>query len=251
MKVLIIEDELPQAQQLEQYITEIDSAIELVQIIPSVNQSIVFLMMKEVDLIFLDIHLSDGLCFEIFEKVDITCPVIFTTAYDKYAIEAFKHNGIDYLLKPIEKNQLKKSIDKFKLFTTSSIDYSFILNSIKSLATNTTNFKKRFVCQSGKKLRIVTDADIAYFYAFEGSVFITTRKNENLLLDETLEHLEHELDPYDFFRLNRKIIAHVSAIKEMIPYSKSRLKIELIPAFNEVVIVSYQNIRDFMKWIKK
>jgi DNA-binding LytR/AlgR family response regulator len=251
MKVLIIEDELPQAQQLQHFLAETDSSAEVLRIIPSVSEAIEFLSMHQVDLIFLDIQLSDGLCFEIFEKVNIQCPVIFTTAYDQYAIQAFKHNGIDYLLKPISKSELEKSINKFKLFTNMDVDYAVLLSTIKSLAAKTKSYKKRFVSQAGKKLRIITDIDIAYFYAFGGSVFIRTRKNENLLIDETLENIEQELDPYDFFRLNRKIIAHISAIKEMVPYSKSRLKIELIPGFDEDVIVSYKNLRDFMKWIKK
>jgi DNA-binding LytR/AlgR family response regulator len=251
MKVLIIEDELPQAKQLQHYITEIDQHIEVVKIIASVSESVVFLRDNTADLIFLDIHLSDGLCFEIFEKASISCPVIFTTAYDQYAIKAFKHNGIDYLLKPFSKDELAKSIDKFKQFTVSKTDFSLLLSTLKLLTDSNRSFKKRFVSQSGKKLRILNDTDIAYFYAFEGSVFIRSHKNENLLIDETLETLEQDLDPYNFFRLNRKIIAHVSAIKEMIPYSKSRLKIELTPVFDEDVIVSYKNIKEFMKWIKK
>lgn len=251
MKVLIIEDELPQAKQLQQYITEIDQNIEVCKIIASVSESVVFLKDSTVDLIFLDIHLSDGLCFEIFEKASISCPVIFTTAYDQYAIKAFKHNGIDYLLKPFSKEELAKSIDKFKQFAVSKTDFSLLLSTLKLLTDSNRSFKKRFVSQSGKKLRILNDTDIAYFYAFEGSVFIRSHKNENLLIDETLETLEQELDPYNFFRLNRKIIAQVSAIKEMIPYSKSRLKIELTPVFDEDVIVSYKNIKEFMKWIKK
>jgi two-component system, LytTR family, response regulator LytT len=251
MRVLIIEDELPQAQQLQNFLSEIDSSAEVLQIIPSVSDAIGFLSLHQVDLIFLDIQLSDGLCFEIFEKVTIHCPVIFTTAYDQYAIQAFKHNGIDYLLKPISKSELEKSISKFKSFTNTDVDYAVLLNTIKFLTTKKKSLKKRFVSQVGKKLRIIADADIAYFYAFGGSVFIMTRKNENLLIEETLENIEQELDPYEFFRLNRKIIAHASSIKEMIPYSKSRLKIELIPKFEEDVIVSYRNIGDFMKWIKK
>jgi two-component system, LytTR family, response regulator LytT len=251
MKALIIEDELPQAQQLKQYISDADPTIEVVEIIASVANSIDFLSANHVDLIFLDIQLSDGLCFEIFEKVTIRCPVIFTTAFDQYAIQAFKHNGIDYLLKPVSKSDLEKSIQKYKLFTSSEVDYTVLLNSIKSLAAKTKSYKRRFVSQSGKKLKIVTDADIAYFYAFGGSVFIRTMRNENFLINETLESVEQELDPYDFFRLNRKVIAHISAIKEMIPYSKSRLKIELIPSFDEDVIVSYHNLGNFMKWVKK
>ncbi len=119
------------------------------------------------------------------------------------------------------------------------------------MATNMKAYKKRFVSQAGKKMKIITTADIAYFYALGGGVFIKTHKNENLLIEQTLENLEEELDPYEFFRLNRQVIAHVSAIKEMYPFSKSRLKISLIPEFTEDVIVSYKNIKSFMQWIKK
>lgn len=251
MRILIIEDELPQAKQLQQYIVEIDSSFEIQAIISSVEDAVAYLSQQSVDLIFLDIHLSDGLCFDIFNKATISCPVIFTTAYDQYAIQAFKHNGIDYLLKPIDKEEVRKSIVKFKSFTHSTVNYTDILNSLRNIENGSQNYKKRFVSHLGKKLRIVTDTDIAYFYAFGGGVYIRTKKNEDLLIDQTLETIEQEIDPYNFFRLNRKIISHISAIKEMIPYSKSRLKIELIPAFPEEVIVSYNNTGNFMKWIKK
>ena len=142
MKALIVEDELPQAKQLQSLLFEIDSSIELIGILTSVSEAIAFLPLHQLDLIFLDIHLSDGLCFEIFEKVHITCPVIFTTAYDKYAIQAFKHNGLDYLLKPILKTELSKSIDKFKAFTNAAYDYAHLLSSIKSMATNIKDIKK-------------------------------------------------------------------------------------------------------------
>jgi DNA-binding LytR/AlgR family response regulator len=251
MTTVIIEDELPQAKQLQQLLTEIDSSIDVLDILTSVNESIAFLSLHQVDLIFLDIHLSDGLCFEIFDKVNINCPVIFTTAYDKYAIQAFKHNGIDYLLKPILKSELIISIDKFKSFTNSAYDYAHLFNSLKSMATNMKAYKKRLVSQAGKKMKIIATADIAYFFALGGGVFIKTYKNETLLIEQTLENLEEELDPYEFFRLNRQVIANVSAIKEMYPFSKSRLKIALIPEFTEDVIVSYKNIKAFMQWIKK
>ncbi|HPB06215.1 MAG TPA: LytTR family DNA-binding domain-containing protein [Prolixibacteraceae bacterium] len=251
MKVLIIEDEQPQARQLEQFIAQIDPEIQVLALIASVNDAVSFLKANLVDLIFLDIHLADGLCFEIFDQVNVTCPVIFTTAYDKYAIAAFKHNGIDYLLKPIAKDELKKSIDKFKQFTLGKTDISQLINTLNSLSLGSLSLKRRFVSNAGKKLRIVNDTEIAYFYALDGSVFIRTHKNENLLLDETLENIEKQIDSYNFFRLNRKVIAHVSAIKEMIPFSKSRLKIILNPSFDEEVLVSYNNMKDFMMWIKK
>ncbi|MBN1927472.1 MAG: response regulator transcription factor [Prolixibacteraceae bacterium] len=251
MKILIIEDEQHQAIQLQKYLKEIDNSFDIVEIIPSVSNAAGFIAINNIDLIFLDIHLSDGLCFEIFEKVKIDCPVIFTTAYDQYAIEAFRHNGIDYLLKPISKEDLKKSISKFRSLTGGyQPDYERLIVTMEAFE-KAKNIKRRFVCQAGRKLKIVTDDEIAYFYAFEGSVFLRTVKNENLLFDDTLENIEPKLDPYQFFRLNRKIIANISAIKEMYPYSKSRLKISLMPEFNDDVIVSYNNVRNFMKWIKK
>ncbi len=251
MTAVIIEDELLQAKHLQKVLSEIDSSIDILGNITSVSEAIAFLCLHPVDLIFLDIHLSDGLCFEIFEKVHIVCPVIFTTAYDKYAIQAFKHNGIDYLLKPIKKTELIKSIEKFKSFTNSAYDYANLLSSIKSLSTNMKSYKKRFVSQAGKKMKIVNTADVAYFYAMGGGVFIKTNKNETLLISDTLENLEQELDHSEFFRLNRQVIVHVSAIKEMFPFSKSRLKIVLNPEFAEDIIVSYNKIRSFMQWIKK
>lgn len=251
MKVVIIEDEQPQARQLAQFIAQIDPDIQVLALIASVNDALAFLKANPVDLIFLDIHLSDGLCFEIFDQANVTCPVVFTTAYDKYAIAAFKHNGIDYLLKPIAKDELKKSIDKFKQFSASKTDIAQLINTLNLLSLGNSNLKRRFVSNAGKKLRIVNDTEIAYFYALDGSVFIRTHKNENLLLDETLENIDKQIDSYNFFRLNRKVIAHVSAIKEMIPFSKSRLKIILNPHFNEDILVSYKNMKDFMRWIKK
>jgi len=251
MKVLIIEDELPQAKQLQHLISEIDPAIEVCHIIFSVSEAAALIPSANADLIFLDIQLSDGLCFEIFEKVPVACPVIFTTAYDQYAIEAFKHNGIDYLLKPVSKQELEKSISKFKAFAGPRIDYNRLADSIKSLTTSMNRFKKRFVCHAGGKIKIIASENIAYFYALGGGVFIKTFRNENFLISQTLESLQEELNPFEFFRLNRKIIAHISAIREMYPYSKSRLKIALTPEYSEDVIVSYKNKKAFMEWVKK
>jgi DNA-binding LytR/AlgR family response regulator len=251
MRTAIIEDELPQSNHLKQLLAELNIDVQESAQLRSVREAVEFLQLHKADLIFMDIHLADGLCFEIFEKVSITCPVIFTTAFDQYAIEAFRHNGIDYLLKPVSGEELKKSIDKFMTFTSPSADYVQLLNSIRSAASGMKVYKKRYISRSGKKLKIIPTDEIAYFYALGGGVFIRTVRNENLLTDEKLEDLEAELDPYDFFRLNRKIIARVSAIKEMLPYSKSRIKITLTPSFEEEVIISYQNVRNFMQWVKK
>lgn len=251
MRTAIVEDEIPQAEQLKKLIAEIDSTIEVLAVLQSVDEAVEFLRRNTIDLLFLDIHLADGLSFDIFDRVTLKGPVIFITAYDQYAIDAFRHNGIDYLLKPVTLNDVKKSIDKFLTFTRPVVDYSDIMNSIRIAATGMSVHKKRFISRSGKKLKIISTSEIAYFYALGGGVFIRTLKNENLLTDQKLEDLERELDPYEFFRLNRKVIASATSIKEMIPYSKSRIKIVLQPVFEEEVIVSYQNVKSFMQWVRK
>jgi DNA-binding LytR/AlgR family response regulator len=251
MRAAIIEDELPQAEQLKNLISEVDCSIEIVAVIQTVDESVEFLRRNSVDLLFLDIHLADGLCFEIFDRISVNVPAIFTTAYDQHAIDAFRHNGIDYLLKPITGMDLKKSISKYLSFTRPRADYNEIMNSIRNAAAGMYLYKKRFISRSGKKLKIIPTNEIAYFYALGGGVFVRTLKNENLLTDQKMEDLEQELDPYEFFRLNRKVITSVSAIKEMLPYSKSRIKIILQPTFEEEVIVSYQNVKSFMQWVRK
>ena len=251
MRTVIIEDELPQANQLKALLAEIDNPPEVLAILQSVEEASTFLASQHVDLIFLDIHLADGLGFEIFNKVSVNVPVIFTTAYDQYAMDAFRHNGIDYLLKPVSVPELKKAIEKFRSFTGQAPDYKHILDSIMAEGSDIKTHKNRFISRFGKKLRIVTTQDIAYFYILGGGVFIRTVKNENLLVDLKLESLEHELDPYEFFRLNRQVIARISAIREMIPYSKSRIKVILNPPFDEDVIISYQNVKGFMDWVRK
>jgi DNA-binding LytR/AlgR family response regulator len=197
----------------------------------------------------MDIHLADGLCFDLFDKIAVKVPVVFTTAYDQYAMDAFRHNGIDYLLKPVTPDELRRSIEKFRTFSAPAPDYTRMLESIREAAKTFRNYRNRFMCRLGKKLRIIGSGEIAYFYTLANGVFICTSSGENLLLDARLEGLEQELDPYEFFRLNRRIIARVSAIKEMLPYSKSRIKVILTPPFDEDVIISYQNVKNFMKWV--
>jgi DNA-binding LytR/AlgR family response regulator len=251
MKTVIIEDELPQAGQLKSLLSEIDNPPEVIAILQSVGESADFLATHAVDLIFLDIHLADGLAFEIFDRVAIKVPVIFTTAYDKYAMEAFRHNGIDYLLKPFSLPELRKAIDKFRSFTEHAPDYRQMIDSIRAAASDIRSYRNRFISRFGKKLKIVTARDVAYFYIMGGGVFIRTVKNENLLTDLKLESLEKDLDPYEFFRLNRQIITRISAIREMIPYSKSRIKVILDPTFDGDVIISYQHVKGFMEWVRR
>ncbi len=251
MRTVIIEDELPQAHRLRSLLEEMKDPPEITGMVQSVGEAVDFLSHQQVDLVFMDIHLADGLCFDIFRKVTITVPVIFTTAFDKYAIEAFRHNGIDYLLKPVSGQDLEKSLQKFRTFTAPANDYTRMLESIRLAASAFHSYRNRFICRLGKKLRIVNASDVAYFYMMGGGVFIRTQKNENYLIDTKMESLEQETDPYLFFRLNRQVMASVTSIREMIPYSKSRIKVILMPPFEEDVIISYKNVKEFMRWAKK
>jgi len=249
MHVLIIEDEWPQALQLRTLPEESGVAMKVDAMLQSVGEAVEFLGSNRVDLIFLDIHLADGLCFSLFERTKVTAPVIFTTAYDQYTLEAFRHNGIDYLLKPVAAADLNRSLSKYLSIAGPPADYASMLQTLKAVAAGIRPHRKRFISRFGKTLRIVATDDIAYFYTLGGGVFIRTVKNENLLVDSKMETLEQQLDPYEFFRLNRRVIARVSAIREMHPWSKSRIKVILSPPFEEEVVVSYPNVKEFMKWI--
>ena len=219
MKAIIIEDEKLAAERLEELIHEIDPSIEISAVLASVEQSIKYLKLNKPDLIFLDIQLEDGTSFSIFEKVTVDSPVIFTTAYDQYAIKAFKLNSIDYLLKPIRKEELHNSLNKFKNIKTSYlIDYEEI---IRSIQRKEINYKKRFLIQYGQKIKKVGIDEVAYFYAMEKNVFLTTLSGNTYPIDFTLDKLQEVINPERFFRINRKMIVALNAIKNMIPYSRS------------------------------
>ncbi len=251
MKVIIIEDEKLAAERLEVLINEIDPSVEIAAKIPSVEQSVAWFKHNKPDLIFLDIQLEDGLSFSIFDKTDIDTPVIFTTAYDHYAIKAFKLNSIDYLLKPVKKDDLKNSLNKYK-----NIKYSYLTDFgeiIKSIQTREIVYKKRFLVQYGQKIKKVETGEIAYFFALEKNVFLSTYKNNIYPVDYTLDKLQEVLNPEEFFRINRKMIIRFGAIKNMIPYSRSRIKIELNPPEPKDVeaLVSVERSSAFKTWMDK
>lgn len=249
MNVLIIEDEDLAAEKLERMLGEIDPKVKVRAKIGSIKEAVSWLKEHTVDLIFIDIQLSDGLSFSIFEDVHITTPLVFTTAYDQYAIRAFQHNSISYLLKPIRRRDLKESLEKFdRLRTAFSIDFetlSSIYNGEKP------DYKKRFLISIGEKLKKVEVTDIAYFYAMDKSVFCRTFKNKALPIDHSLDTLEDLLDPANFFRINRKYIVNMDAIEQMIAWSRSRIKLELAPSIQdeEEAIVSISRSSDFKKWM--
>ncbi|MFA7288182.1 MAG: LytTR family DNA-binding domain-containing protein [Melioribacteraceae bacterium] len=249
MNALIIEDEKLAAERLGKMVQEIDPSIIITAKLESIKDSVKWLTVNRCDLIFCDIQLSDGISFKIFEQIEIETPIIFTTAYDQYAIKAFKLNSIDYLLKPIKRSELSDSIKKYKSIKSSSmIDYEEILNAIKN---KDVVYKKRFLIQFGSKIKKIEVEQIAFFYAMEKSVFAVTFENNTYPIDYSLDKLEDVIDPKIFFRINRKILLNLDAIKEMVPYSRSRIMIKTnpLPPSEIEVLVSVERTGDFKKWI--
>ncbi len=250
MTILIIEDEKPAARMLQRKIAKL--GLQVNQMLHSVEEAILWFEANEhPDLIFLDIQLSDGLSFEIFEKVKIESAVIFTTAYDEFALKAFKLNSIDYLLKPIDEEDLEIAIAKYKqrLFPNTTVQVDF--NHIKKLLSTPFNqeYKKRFTVKMGHHLKVISIEEIECFFSENKGTYIHTIDNRDYLIETTLEVLEQELNPANFFRISRKFIVPLPAIKEILMYSNSRLKI-ILPTYKaEEVIVSREKVVDFKAWI--
>jgi len=250
-KVLIIEDEKPAADYLEYQLKQLDPEIEVLAKLATVRESVEWLSLEKSDLVFMDIHLADGNCFSIFDQVEVKTPVIFTTAYDQYAIKAFKVNSIDYLLKPIDENDLRKSLEKFhQLRASSSPDIAAITAVIRDMAKKP-DYQQRFMVYAGEKIRAVRAMEIAYFYISEKEVFLCTFDGRNYGLDYSLDKIEGLIDPDLFFRINRKFIINFDAIENMYNLSGSRIKVILKPASNEETIVSFHRISAFKKWLNR
>jgi len=250
IKIIIIEDEKPSARRLGRMLKEIN--IEAQAMLYSVAESVKwFKNNKHPDLILLDIQLSDGLSFEIFEQVEVMSAIIFTTAYDEYALKAFKLNSIDYLLKPIDDDELENAINKFKANQPKPHNLQVDLEQIKKLLINPLdrNFKDRFTIKIGQHLKMINISEIDCFYSENKATYINTNEKRNYLIDNTLEQLEEQLDPAKFFRVNRKFIINIEAIKDIISYTNSRLQIKL-NHFSELdIIVSREKVKDFKNWL--
>ena len=251
MKVIIIEDEKPSARRLQRMLERLDMKAETM--LHSVEESLFWFQNNEhPDLIFLDIQLSDGLSFEIFEAVNIQSAVIFTTAYDEYALQAFKLNSIDYLLKPIDEEDLEIAVTKFKSRIPEKQNVTLDFNDIKKLLVNPIEreYKKRFSVKVGQHLKLINIDEIECFYSENKGTYLYTKEGRNYLLDTTLEQLENELEPQNFFRINRKFFVNIHAIKDMVSYTNSRLQIKL-NTFREVdVIVARERVKDFKAWLE-
>lgn len=255
MKILIIEDEALAAERLKNMILKILPEASISGILSSVEEGIEwFKDYPQPDLILADIQLADGLSFSIFKQFDIQSYIIFVTAYDEYAIEAFKLNSIDYLLKPIESQKLQKSIEKFlRLKNRASgfekLDLNTLIHHLQH--SSPTRYKSRFLIKNRQTLLTVNAGEIMYFYIEDQLLFLTSREGKKYLIEYTLNQLEEMLDPSIFFRINRQMFISHKAIKTIHPYFNSRLLIDTEPPFTEDVIVSREKVNAFKQWLER
>jgi len=249
MKVILVEDEKHARDNLEHLLLNIAPDIEILAKLESVKRTVEWLQNNRADLIFLDIHLADDLSFKIFEQIKVTTPVIFTTAYDKYALKAFKVNSIDYLLKPIDEDELAGSIEKFKSTQAAAkVDYS----QLQTMMTQPQKtYQQRFLVTRRDKIKSLTIDQIAFFEGEDRYVYLINKAGNRFIVDYKLSDLEEILDPKIFFRLNRSFIAHFDAIDTITGVSKSRLKVDLLPKAKRDIIVSSANTKNFKGWLNK
>lgn len=251
MKVLIIEDEKPSARRLQRMLDR--QGVEVDQMLHSVEESIEwFANNPHPDLIFLDIQLSDGLSFEIFDEVEVKSAIIFTTAFDEYALQAFKLNSIDYLLKPIDEDELGRAIQEYEDRNPSPSKVQLNFEDIKKLLVNPVGreYKKRFTTKIGQHIKMIPVDEIECFYSENKGTYAHTMDGRDYLLDTTLEQLESELSPEKFFRISRKFFVNVDCIKDIISYTNSRLQLKLHSYKDQPVIVAREKVKDFKLWLE-
>lgn len=255
MNVLIIEDEALSASRLQNLLYRYDPTIKVLQTLTSIRESIQWLGNTgnvTPDLIFMDLHLEDGLAFKIIDDLQLTVPIVFTTAYSEYTLKAFKANSIDYLLKPIDPGELASAIDKFGL-TRPKVspvpDVSALLAMYQSSVQEP--FKQRFLASAGAKLFSIQTADIAYFTIEQKATFLKTYEGKHLAMDYSLDKLSQLLDPKQFFRINRSLIVALNSIRTIHAISAGRLRLELQPSIGQEVLVSGDRMADFKQWLGK
>lgn len=255
MNILIIEDEKLAAQRLISLIKEIEQDANILDAIDSVEKAITWFKSNDApDLIFLDIQLSDGLCFNIFKEIEVTSPIIFTTAYDEYALKAFELNSVDYLLKPIKTEKLKLALEKYhKLkssFSSSQLNFD-VQKLIETIQNSKPDYTSRFLVNKGNSLVIINVSNIAYFHAEDKMVFITTFDNKKYLINNTLDNLEKSLEPKKYFRTARQFLVTAKAIDKIHNYFNYKLKLDLQPPPKTDVIVSKARVSEFKEWLTR
>ena len=253
MHVLILEDEAPAAERLQRLLESADPEIHVVSVMETVEEGIELLGSDvKIDLIISDVELADGLCFEIFSSTSTKVPVIFTTAYNQYAIRAFEANAVDYLLKPVKETELQKALLRAKermAYERADLDYDKLAEAIEQRKEEQT---KRYLVRYGQKMFVVDPNDAAYFYSEQKSTFMVNREGKSFPLDESLSQVEEDLVSKKFFRINRNFIVHVSSIAEMVTFGKARIKLKVKPAFEDedTLLVAADRTPDFRKWLK-
>lgn len=246
MNVLIIEDEAAAVRRLKKLLGEILPTAKIAGTAESIEESLQLIgKYKEAGLIFMDIHLADGSSFEIFRHIEVKNPVIFTTAYDQYAVQAFKVNAVDYLLKPIKKEELQRAVSKYQqLAAPPNVNYQELANMLQAEEQ-----EKRFLIRFGQQIRLVSMPEVAYFYTQDKITFLVTKEGKRYPLDQSLEKLEETVNAVRFFRINRQFIISIDAIDEMYMYSKSRVRVTLSPPAEVETIVSTERSPHFKKWL--
>ncbi len=249
MQVLIIEDEKPASQKLQKALLRCQPQAQVLAVLGSVDESVQWLKSNgQPDLIFMDIQLSDGISFRIFEQISLTCPVIFTTAYDEFWQEAFECNSIDYLLKPIKQEKLEAALGKYEMLRQHFAQHLQQLLQWQQQPASQT-FKKRFLIKRGADYVSLRTDELAYFYATHKLVCLVDTKGQKYILDESLAEIEKQVDPAQFYRVNRKYLVNQNAIRKIRAYPKSKLQIDLEPAVSEEVIISQENVAAFKAWM--
>jgi len=247
MNVVILEDENRAANHLQRLIASVAPEMKVISVFETVRDSVEFLKTNPaISLLFSDVQLADGLSFEIFNQVELPCPIIFTTAYDTYAIEAFNTNGVDYLLKPVEEERLKQAIQKAKKFTN-----QFDLSLLANLMAPQKKTKSRFMVKVGEKIRTIPIADILLFYSFEKATYLHTHSNRNYIIDYSLDELQILLDEALFFRINRKYIVSLEACSQMYAWSNSRLKLDIDGVDDSHIVVAREKVQEFKLWLDR
>ncbi len=251
MEVIIVEDEKMASGHLEEMLRKIDPDIRVKAVLETITDAVQWFKSNTADLVFMDIHLADGSSFSIFDQVQVAIPVIFTTAYDQYAIKAFKVNSVDYLLKPFSLEELEQALSKYKQYNRFAPQNQIDIQSIKHALGIRNEYKKRFMVYYGDKIRSIKTENIAYFFFEDRTTFLTTMDKSVFTIDFSLDKIEQEVDPEQFFRINRQMIVNVDAIDNMVNLSKSRMGLHLKPVYEGSALVSFNKMSQFRKWINR
>lgn len=250
IKILMLEDEEPAAKRLQKLMRETEPEAEIVAVLDSIKKAKDWLQQNpSPDLMLVDIHLADGISLELFRQIDVLCPLIFTTAYDAYALQAFKLNSIDYLLKPVKKEELHNAVEKFKRQKAMEYPPVDVNRLLETMQPPVQQFRDRFVIRYGEHIKTIETKDVSYFYTESRANFLVTAEGKRFVIDFNLDQLERMLNPKHFFRINRQFIVSLQAIDEMTAWTKARVLIKLKPANKQETIVSTERSPEFKKWL--